>query len=539
MIKRLHNRYNKLISSVLPQLLTTVCRNPSSKFFGCCDRSWWHYKIRDFPSLILQQAGYTLYSIDEKKLLAVGLKLKERNFIVDGVVNFWMERTKLRGYAEEYYPYEDGYPPLAFGTLAIAKIVSQRKSNFDENKLKLAFTKSAKKLILRFEDQAGNQQVAGLAALFYIREIFPEIVTSNILNNLVDRTLALQHEEGWFFEYDGADIGYLSVTLDCLYDIYDCSQDQRILKSIENCTKFCAIFLSVSNNGLAALNSRNTDYVVPYGFIRGFFDGPPLTRQHCATVLYAISIRDVFSSVDERYWSHYIGHSVVRAFNFLDNKTVNFLFDAPKLDKPMAFAGAGLYEITLTSLSKVVVSAFKGGVVNYIGHTGNVVTDFGWTIEVNQKKYTSFWFSRDTKVLASDTNIIIKGYMYPVLEFESTPFKHITLRLLSFLFGPMLIKYLKKRMIFSKAKKSIQFTRTVSKQKKGLRISDCIELIHPRKYFSAKPEKASEFSFRHVASAGSFMPVTSIQNSELTFNVTTNKNERFYEMITDIVIGID
>ena len=40
------------------------------------------------------------------------------------------------------------------------------------------------------------------------------------LNKKLERILQLQSEEGWFPEYGGADIGYLSVSLDMLAEYY-------------------------------------------------------------------------------------------------------------------------------------------------------------------------------------------------------------------------------------------------------------------------------------------------------------------------------
>ena len=45
----------------LPRILTQACRDPGSPAYGCFDRNWWHYKIRDFPSIMLQQGGYAAW----------------------------------------------------------------------------------------------------------------------------------------------------------------------------------------------------------------------------------------------------------------------------------------------------------------------------------------------------------------------------------------------------------------------------------------------------------------------------------------------
>ena len=50
----------KKLQKNVAKILTQICRDPNSNNFGCCDRNYWHYKITDFPSIILQQAIYSL-----------------------------------------------------------------------------------------------------------------------------------------------------------------------------------------------------------------------------------------------------------------------------------------------------------------------------------------------------------------------------------------------------------------------------------------------------------------------------------------------
>ena len=117
---RVNSFLNTIGAKVLPRILTQICRDPGSPFWGCCDRNWWHYKICDFPSSILQQAGYTIS-------LAADVKLgnghtDELKALAAGTCRFWNERALCHGAFEEYYPYEQGYPPVAFSTLAVAKL---------------------------------------------------------------------------------------------------------------------------------------------------------------------------------------------------------------------------------------------------------------------------------------------------------------------------------------------------------------------------------------------------------------------------------
>ena len=77
---------------LLPRILTQVCRDKFSPLYGSFDRNWWHYKIRDFSSLILQQGGYSLYcyykNSDEFKNNNVILNL------IKASAYFWNKQAK-------------------------------------------------------------------------------------------------------------------------------------------------------------------------------------------------------------------------------------------------------------------------------------------------------------------------------------------------------------------------------------------------------------------------------------------------------------
>ena len=45
---------------------------------------------------------------------------------------------------------------------------------------------------------------------------------------VIDKTLNHQSVDGWFMEYDGPDLGYLSVSLDGLWDLYDVTKNENV-----------------------------------------------------------------------------------------------------------------------------------------------------------------------------------------------------------------------------------------------------------------------------------------------------------------------
>ena len=80
--------------------------------------------------------------------------------------------------------------------------------------------KARKKLYYGFETKAFNQQIIGTTALAYIEKLLPD--NDDKLMQVIDKTLNHQSVDGWF-EYDGPDLGYLSVSLDG-HGIYTMSQ---------------------------------------------------------------------------------------------------------------------------------------------------------------------------------------------------------------------------------------------------------------------------------------------------------------------------
>ena len=59
----------------------------NSYLFRSCDRNFWHYKIRDFSSIILQQGA----EIEFRRLQ----KINKRTSFAKGALKFWSDRALL------------------------------------------------------------------------------------------------------------------------------------------------------------------------------------------------------------------------------------------------------------------------------------------------------------------------------------------------------------------------------------------------------------------------------------------------------------
>lgn len=490
--------FHPIIGRALPRILTQLNRDPNTLHYGSFDRNWWHYKIRDFSSVILQQGGYFLELASD--LPAFSANSNQLRRYAAASVDFWAGRAVRKGAFEEYYPWEDGYPPLAFSTLAIAKIIHVQGTG--TTPYGKALRKAAMKLMQRFEPQAANQQIAGLAALAVLKKLDANLVNGSQFEHLTVKTLALQSEEGWFNEYDGPDLGYLSVSLDCLWDLYDYTGDSRFYDSAVSAFRFLAPLVIHRRGSIGMHNARNTDYIVPYGICRFLqTENQQLVNsaRQVATLLYSgmEHPQHFFHATDDRYWSHYIGHSVVRAQLILDKIKPEHETELPAIE-PSVMKQSGLV-VSAAAEHRIIISCLKGGILT-LTKQDDYFNDFGWIVFDRGKQFVTHWWTPSTVFSGSPDDIRISGHPVPFRENTSTPFKHFVLRAVSYFTGHKIISMLKDLLIFRKSDPGYTFNRHIELRKDKLVITDKISGLNGNELIV----KAPRFSKRHVASADSF-----------------------------------
>lgn len=486
---------------LVPRLLTQACRDPNSPCYGSFDRDWWHYKIRDFPSIILQQGGYTAW-------LAAGLPVfsgwkNELTALAAAACRFWNRRATLRGAFEEYYPREEGYPPLAFSALAAAKLAAAGVVQPAE--IEVGARVAARQLLSRLESEAANQQVAGLAALAWLRRVFPALVPDTAFAQVSSRTLALQTGEGWFPEYGGPDLGYLSVTLDCLWDLFDATGNPAYRESAAAGMACIARYVDVIGGSIGMHNARNTDYILPYGIAR-FATGSGTERETASRLLSALyatasSPAHFLHSLDDRYVSHYAGHSVLRAAALPATQEAAQAGSALSAASDLLLPDAGHYLQPPQASRRyaAILSLRKGGILTAVAPSGRV-SDFGWLVEGHGCQFVNHWWSDAWQWSREGDSFTIRGTLAQHREHTSTPAKHALLRLMSFCFGRRVIAPLKDMLIFKRRMAGPAFERTITFSDAAITIVDRISGVSDAQNIRAAPRSSK----RHVASADSF-----------------------------------
>ena len=518
--------YIEYIIKMIPKVLSQVDRDKYSKSYGDCDRNHWHLKVRDFSSAILQQTGLTmalLYTVDFPG--NIFYRRKDVKEWAEATVYYWKKIQLRDGSFNEYYPHEHGFPPTAFSLYAMCEVYSRLEMR--DNSCVKAFKKTAQFLINHIEDKAYNQEMACVTALYSAYKVTGELWILDGMNKKLDRLLQLQSAEGWFSEYGGADIGYLSVTLDMLAEYYWMSRDEKVIASLNKMVEFVKYFVHPDKTIGGEYASRNTIYFLPNG-LQVLACLGNASAESMIDVLYTDTEKEFYflDAVDDRYFSHYILHSFLRALQKrLQQETTCEKTQLPYMyEQEHFFEEAGLYSKTWEN-RYAIVGVAKGGVCRVWGGEIPCFNDYGYRVKLdNGKVAVTNWQNGDYVYQKENNHVMVSGYMNIVRQKMPTPMMHLGLRIISAVIGNRIIGFLKNQIILVHKQSDIKFERSIDFQDNQIIIDDII--ISPKKI---KLECAECYSLRHVAS-GKFFSVADLapHSNKVYPNVTNIKIRRIF-----------
>lgn len=523
--------YSKFIIENMPRILTQVDRDEDSKTYGSCDRNYWHLKIRDFSSAILQQTCLTLamvykYDFDGniyyknaciKKWAIAALRYIGKIQLRDGSFN-------------EYYPNEHGFPPTAF--ILYAGCMTYKELDLEDTEILGFLGKAASWLRKHVESRAYNQEWASIVGLYlYYTLTENEDVKQDIdkkLNNLLEK----QSVEGWYMEQGGADIGYLSVTLDMMTEYYLYSKDAKVKESINGVVRFLQYFVHQDGTIGGEYGSRNTIYFMPNGIEN-------VANMGLETSGIAKSIRNkvynqgtgknhFMDSVDERYLTHYVMHSYLRAnCKYLDEKGDVILPCDSK--HYMEFREAGL--VTMNNGNYfVVIGASKGGIIKCYVNGKEKWVDCGYRSKIKEGTIaTTNWLDSSYDISYLDKEIRIKGKFNVVTPKVQSPFYHFCLRVGAAILGNKVNSIVKKLTIFTDNHNEMEFERRIVLNEDTIIIHD--KIVSPK---LVDVYEADNNSLRLVAS-GKFYSSSDLLMTDLRrYNkITSLCLSKTYDVISD------
>ena len=327
--------------------------------------------------------------------------------------------------------------------------------------LQRTFGRAGKYLSKNRESGAQNQEIASLAALQSTLIATGDELLPDMIRNKREQILQQQSPDGWFAEYGGADIGYLSVSLNYLAEYYRLSNDTTVLNPIKKVIDFLQYFIHPDGTAGGDYGSRNTEYFLPGG-LEIIAPEYPLAGSIGDEMLKNIDNPALLPrSVDDRYLSHYFLHSYIRAL----------LHYKPRLAKiPLPITKDPF--IKIFNDSKIIVvkedcyyaiyNPFKG-VLKIFSKSEEILNDCGYIAEIGRDIAVTNWLNPETEVTMNERLVCSRGsFFLAPHQIVPTPLTHIALRSLSLCIGPKLISPLKKQMILKNKKMPVSFLRKIT-----------------------------------------------------------------------------
>lgn len=522
--------YADFILKHAPKVLTQIDRDEHSPTFGSCDRNFWHLKTRDFSSAILQQSGLALALLYATPFEG---NMYYRNENVRawalGTLRFWQKIQLSDGSFNEYYPNEHGFPPTAFTLFSTAE--AYKVLAIKDEELVEAMKKTAKWLIGNVETKASNQEMASIAALCSLYSITRDNWIKEGLEAKLRAILKTQSNEGWFPEYGGADFGYLSVCFDMLAEYYRLSNDVTVLKPLEKALDFFQYFCHPDGTIGGEYGSRNTIYFLPGG-LEVMINAGSTTAMMLKKHLFEQSGEPNYfqDSIDDRYLSHYVLHSFLRALA-REQKMVPGKIDLPCFRvHEKFFPQAGLCTFNNGNYF-CVIGLSKGGLIKAYKGDREVFTDYGYRIPREENRVAATNWLDQSYVFTKEANLMaVKGTFNSIKLQTSSPAKHVILRLASYLLGKSIIGSLKNKLIFIDEHDDVEFSRQVLLEENRIIIEDTITSSKP----IPRLLSAGSQSLRHVASGKFYMASDLKMTDEIDLeNVRETRIEKVMDFATE------
>jgi hypothetical protein len=501
--------YTDFILKNAPRVLTQVDRDADSKTYGSCDRNHWHLKIRDFDSAILQQTGLTLallYQLDFEGNVYYGNENVKR--WAAAALEYWAKIQLRDGSFNEYYPNEHGFPPTAFTLYTACEIYLRLE--LDDAYIKEKIRRTARRLCGIVEEKAFNQEMASITGLYDAYRVLGESWVLEGCERKLSRILSLQSEEGWFPEYGGADLGYLSVFLDMMCEYQAMSGDGRVVEAIGKIIGFVKYFVHPNGTVGGEYGSRNTIYFLPNGLevarLLGFEDAAAIKRKlYSDTRKYGYFM----DSVDDRYFTHYVMHSFLRALEKerMSGGGTGLLLLPCESEESKYFKESGLLVVNNKTYT-AVVGLRKGGTLTVFDKKEAIFVDCGYRVNLgNGTVMATNWQDPSYEVGVRGNRAEVKGKMNKIRLRVSTPVLLVGLRVAAAVAGRGIIKYLKRKLILIDKHSDIRFERRLEFGEEEIMIQDVLS-------GGAEYERADAMSLRHVASGKFFAANDLLARSE-------------------------
>ena len=444
----------------IPKILTLLDRNLHSPTYGCFDRSFWQYKVIDFPAGMSQEFVYPL-------ALAYHTDLEGNQFYQQPVLKDWVEAGILyaaksahpNGSCDDYFPFERAAGAAAFSLLAA--IESYQLMGLDNPEILHFFTKRADWLAHHQESgRLTNHQALIVLCLELLSRLLDSDRWEKSKAQRLEQVLSWQNPEGWFIEYEGCDPGYHTLTISCLARVYELNPHNRLKDAIAKAVLLAAQFVHPDGSYGGEYTSRNTYNFFPHGFE---LVGKWLPE--------ALNINDRFLQglangvgscyADDRIVGHHCWNYLLAWRDYIPARP-----PIKPLPQGRFYLEEGGILIDRRQDTELYLALNKGGVFKLFRDSKLIVSDTHFSLQVQEGKKVKNAVGHlvsNYQISLEENEIAIAGSLGWAKQKQMNPFNLIILRLVMLSIGrfyPNLIrKILQKILITGKNKAPFKFRR--------------------------------------------------------------------------------
>jgi len=439
----------------MPRLLGQLNRNPASHTYGSFDRAYWHYRTNDISCARYQEAVYTL-------ALLYCSEFEENIFFHDEKLFEWIRAAlaftaglqQKNGSFDEWYVNEGSYVATAFVSAVLAQTVAllqKEKVDLPEGKLILIVLEKAACFLMNRTENVVMNQVSG--AIFAIASAGRLVRRSDFISfadRLLGQFLAQQNKEGWWSEYGGPDIGYLSLTVNYLEKYQTLKETKEVSEAIQKAKLFIEQFIHPDRTVGGEYMSRNTEYLIP-----------------SAALPYMSAVGP--NNIDDRYLCYLL---------------YNWIEIGLKVAPQAMIVSAGERFFPESSLLRaahqdyfLIVNGKKGGSFRLYTH-GRVYYDSGLEVIAGTTNFSSGILDVNNEVLFQEGNMQIFGSMKKIKEPLMETKIAIAFKLWQYTFGrisffqKVVKNFLRPLMISYAGNSKNSFERTICYSPEAITVTD-------------------------------------------------------------------
>lgn len=503
--------FSKIAFQSTNRALNLLDRNSFSKTFGCFDKYYWHFKMKDFPSASYQMGVEFLSRLWN---LPHGDFHKNQQLLhwIKAGMEYTCSLQHKDGSFDEWYPNERGWAgPTSYIIHSLVSAYKMMENELDDslkNKLQDCFSKTWRFLVKQKEGAVlANHYALFLLSLYEIFQVVRDQKIKYIFEKYLKQFSSLVSEEGWSMEYDGVDFGYNLATLSFLARLHRLFPDPSLKKYAEKSFHFLSYFL-YPDGSFGGLGSRETIHLYPFA-LKYWGQMIPLAGDMNRYFLMNKSYEKVAPHDQDDHYLFYRLSEYLEADEISDKPQPNQKLILPALSTnsfEKYFSDAGLL-IRKFNFFYFVTNLKRGGALRiYNTQTKKcLLKNNGWVMQLkNNSKITNCWTSGKNKIKKSDSQISISGRGFFLNQKYFNSLKFVIFRSILMIIGSYKMAFYLKKIIrhFLILKKNISkhsFRRDISFKDNEIHIMDMIYSEKAKQIFYS-----GGFSVRYVPQSGYF-----------------------------------